>query len=319
MARELTSIDRTDPRMNSPRIPIILDTDIGSDIDDAVCLAYLLRQPRCELVGITTVSGQARARASLADAVCRAAGRRDVPIFAGCEKGILLDTVQPDCPQAAVLPRFAHRTPEQFVPNEAVGFLRDQIHRRPGEISLLAIGPMTNVGLLFAIDPEIVGKLRSLVTMCGVFKRPMGVGAREWNALSDPIATKLVYRAHPLEHVSIGLDVTTRCQLPTEECVARFERIGGPLAVVSAMTSVWAKHAELTTFHDPLAAAVVFEPNLCRYEQGCVEVEIESPHVPGLTLFQPSSDFAPHRVAVDVDSGRFFDHYFSVVTGGGSP
>ena len=56
-------------------IPILLDTDIGSDIDDAVCLAYLLKQPKCELVGVTTVSGEAQKRAMLVDAICRAAGR----------------------------------------------------------------------------------------------------------------------------------------------------------------------------------------------------------------------------------------------------
>lgn len=66
----------------APRRPVILDTDIGSDIDDALCLAYLLRQPRCEFVGITTVTGEAQQRAMLADAVCRAAGREDIPITA---------------------------------------------------------------------------------------------------------------------------------------------------------------------------------------------------------------------------------------------
>jgi purine nucleosidase len=66
------------------KVPVILDTDIGSDIDDAVCLAYLLRQPKCELLGVTTVSGKVLERAALADAVCRAAGRRDIPIHAGC-------------------------------------------------------------------------------------------------------------------------------------------------------------------------------------------------------------------------------------------
>ena len=66
-------------------IKLLLDTDIGSDIDDAVCLAYLLAQPACDLLGITTVSGEADHRAMLASALCRVAGR-DVPIFpgAGC-------------------------------------------------------------------------------------------------------------------------------------------------------------------------------------------------------------------------------------------
>lgn len=107
------------------RIPVILDTDIGSDIDDAFCLANLLAQPRCELVGITTVSGEdPRVRASLADAVCRSAGRTDVPIHSGAS--VRMDSgavVQPAVPQAAFLPAYAHRRPADFAANTAVPWL----------------------------------------------------------------------------------------------------------------------------------------------------------------------------------------------------
>lgn len=71
-------------------LPLLLDTDIGTDIDDAVALAYLLRQPRCELLGITTVTGEADKRAALADAVCRAAGRTDIPIHVGTQMPLLV-------------------------------------------------------------------------------------------------------------------------------------------------------------------------------------------------------------------------------------
>ena len=70
------------------RIPVILDTDIGSDIDDAVCLAYLLRQQRCELLGVTTVSGETSQRAALAQVICEAADRSDVPIFVPVEEAV---------------------------------------------------------------------------------------------------------------------------------------------------------------------------------------------------------------------------------------
>lgn len=70
-------------------IKILLDTDIGGDIDDAVCLAYLLREPQCELLGITTVCGEPEKRAAVADAICRASGKR-IPIVAGLDS-----TLQP--------------------------------------------------------------------------------------------------------------------------------------------------------------------------------------------------------------------------------
>src|SRR3990172_8925537 len=104
------------------RNPVLLDTDIGSDIDDAVCLAYLLRQQRCELLGVTTVSGDTRARAALASAVCHAAGRPEVPVHAGVAEGLLLGTIQPHVPQAAVLPRFPPQAPGRVAPNTAGGF-----------------------------------------------------------------------------------------------------------------------------------------------------------------------------------------------------
>ena len=78
----------------------VLNPDIGSDIDDALCLAYLLRQPACELVGITTVTGQPVERAMLASAVCRAAGRDNIPIRAGAAKPLLVEQLQPVAPQA---------------------------------------------------------------------------------------------------------------------------------------------------------------------------------------------------------------------------
>jgi purine nucleosidase len=300
------------------RIPILLDTDIGSDIDDAVCLSYLLRQPRCELVGITTVSGRdPRQRAALADAVCRAAGRDDVPIHAGAATRLGDGAVvQPEVPQAAVLPRFPHRRPEDFAPNTAVAYLRETIARRPGELTLLAIGPMTNLAQLFALDPEIPRRLKSLVLMCGVFtNRLAGVGPLEWNALCDPLATDAVYRAPVPAHTSIGLDVTMRVQLPTPECVARFKAAGGPLAVVSAMTEVWGHHADRVTFHDPLAATVIFKPELCGYAEGQVTVELKSDRLAGLTFFDRDRAPKPHRVALEVDAPAFFTEYFGV-TGG---
>src|SRR5690349_10019245 len=82
----------------SPSIPIILDTDIGSDIDDAVALAYLLKQPRCELLGITCVTGDVGKRCACADFVCRAAGRVDIPIHAGASSVLLTGPGQPLVP-----------------------------------------------------------------------------------------------------------------------------------------------------------------------------------------------------------------------------
>jgi purine nucleosidase len=298
-----------------PSTKVLLDTDIGSDIDDAVCLAYLLRHPQCELLGITTVTGQPQQRAALADAVCRAAGRKNVPIHSGCDTAILGKVMQPECPQATILPRFEHTPPEEFQPNTAVQFLREIIHSHPHEITLLAIGPMTNLGLLFSLDPDVPKLLKSLVLMCGVFTHRlngMGPSNREWNALNDPLSTAITYRAAVPSHLSIGLEVTCKCKMVSAECVDRFKQIGGPLGVVSAATEVWSKRGSHVTFHDPLAAAAIFKPEICQYADGRVDVETKSELAPGMTLFSEKSPEKPHRIAVDVNAEMFFEHYFAV-------
>src|SRR5437773_4443121 len=95
--------------MSTEPLPLIFDTDIGSDIDDAIALAYLLKQPRCDLLGITTVTGQPQVRAQLSDAVCRAFGRQEVPVHSGAAQPLLGAQLQPEVPQKAVLPKWPHR------------------------------------------------------------------------------------------------------------------------------------------------------------------------------------------------------------------
>ena len=147
-------------------VNLLLDTDIGSDIDDAVCLAYLLAQPRCNLLGVTTVTGEANKRAMLASVLAKVA-RKNIPIYPGCETPLVIEQKQPHAAQAVALPKWPHDT--DFRSGEAVEFLRHTIRKHPGELTLLTIGPLTNIALLFRVDPEIPTLLKSLVMMCGVF------------------------------------------------------------------------------------------------------------------------------------------------------
>ena len=303
--------------MSNQKIPLLLDTDIGSDIDDAVALAYLLKQPACELLGITTVSGDTQKRAALADFVCRAGGQNDIPIYAGLSGPLLWGPGQPNVPQFEAIENKPHRKPGDFDTN-AVLFLRDTIRARPGEITLFAIGPLTNIAALFVLDPEIPQLLKQLVLMCGVFTDNNGHGpeTREWNALVDPLATALVFgqgeKTNPL--LSVGLEVTTKVKLPHEECRTRFKNAGGALGVVGDLAEVWFKNVPEITFHDPLAASVLFAPTLCGYETGTVTVHAQNDNLAGLTKWKQENG-GPHQIAVSVDADGFFAHYFAM-TGG---
>lgn len=297
--------------MADERIPLLFDTDIGSDIDDAVALAYLLRHPRCELLGITTVSGEPEERARLASAVCRAAGREDVPIHSGSARPLLIAPKQPHAEQKSVLPRWSHR--EEFAPSTAVPFLQRTIRERPGEVALLAVGPLTNVGVLFAMDPEIPKLLKRLVLMAGVYTtRVSGSPRTEWNVANDPHAAAIVFAAEVPEIVAFGLDVTLRCCLEPAICRERIR--GGPLDVVADMAEVWFKRAKYLVFHDPLAAVGIFEPKTWKGKRGTVEVELVSPRAAGATYWKESRS-GPVTVALEVDADAFFESYFSVFGG----
>ena len=287
---------------------ILLDTDIGNDIDDAVCLAYLLANPRCEILGITTVSGEPEKRAQMASAMCIVAGK-DIPIYPGAPLPFLIDQRQQRAPQSIALKKWEHQV--DFPQGQAVDFLRRTIHANPGEITLLTIGPLTNIALLFLLDPEIPSLLNELVTMCGIFtNRLAGFGPREWNAMLDPHATAVVYKMRPKIHRSIGLDVTCQVRMNSDEVRRRFQT--PMLKPVLDFAEIWFKEQDHILFHDPLAATTIFNPEICSFERGLVEVELESSHLMGLTHWNPDATIKPHEVALSVDADLFFKEYFSV-------
>ena len=290
---------------------IILDTDIGSDIDDAVCLAYLLAQPQCELLGITTVTGEAVKRAMMASALCKLAGKPDIPIYPGAETPFTIAQRQPLAQQADALPRWEHET--RFPQGEAVEFLRRTIRQHPGEITLLTIGPLTTIGLLFKADAEIPRLLKSIVLMCGVFADGLPQAeSLEWNAILDPVATSIVYRAPVPVHRSIGLDVTRRVTMDAAQVRRKFQ--ARLLQPVLDFAEVWFRNAEGITFHDPLAATTIFDDSICAFERGEVEVELDDRERAGQTrLLARGSAQARHEVALHVEPERFFTHYFGVV------
>ncbi|MFQ5795042.1 MAG: nucleoside hydrolase [Candidatus Bipolaricaulia bacterium] len=289
-------------------VKVLLDTDIGSDIDDAVCLAYLLAQPECDLLGITTVTGEPEKRAMLASAICRVAGK-EIPIFPGAPQPLLVSSRQPQVPQAAALENWEYAT--EFPQGRALGFMRETIYDNPGEVVLLAIGPMTNVALLFRMDARIPELLKSLVLMCGVFVRSAGRrNLLEWNALVDPHAAAIVYQTDVNVHRSVGLDVTTQVVMDTEEVRAHFSV--DLLQPVLDFAEVWFEQRDEITFHDPLAAAVIFDDGICTFKRGEVQVELASAPLQGMTLWNSRVSDPKHEIALEVDSERFFEHFFSV-------
>lgn len=305
---------------------IILDTDIGTEVDDAITLAYLLANPNADILGITTVTGEAVERARLASVLCKIAGK-DIPIYPGSEKPILVPQIELYAPQKVVLSKWDHD--KIFPKNRAVAFMQEMIRKYPGEITLICIAPLTNIGLLFAMDPEMPSLLKRIVLMCGsptytrydntsetmsaMEKSDFIVlgskGVIENNSLIDPHATKLVYDAAVKEHITCGLNVTSRLIMKPEEAEKIFQH--PLLEPVLDIAREWFKDEERVTFHDPLTAVSLFHEDVCRFERGRLEIETDSRLLSGFTYWRPDEK-GPHQVAMDVDKERFFQYLFEV-------
>lgn len=292
------------------RKKVLLDTDIGSDIDDSIALSYLLAQPECDLLGITTVTGQPAKRAEIASALCRRAGRSDIPIYVGAAQPLVIAQRQPEVPMHVAVKDWPRQT--KFPSGEAVEFMRRTIRAHPGEITLLAVGPLTNLGLLFRADPEIPRLLKEVVLMCGQFgpKAP-GWGEAEWNAALDPEAAAIVFDSTAVR--SYGLDVTLKVAMRREEVRWSFSQTDR-LQPVLDLAEIWFAQQKEILFHDPLAAVSVFTPDICRLEKGRVTIDLKEGPEKGRTLWRPDPA-GPHRVALAVSPRRFFASYFGVVSG----
>lgn len=289
---------------------VLFDTDIGTDIDDSLALAYLLKEPQCKLLGVTTVTSFPELRASMVSAICRNAGRNDVPIHVGCSQSLLIDVPQNSAEQAKAIGAWGHATFERK--NTAIDFLYQTILDNPGEVTLLAVGPMTNVAVLFATHPDIATKLKKLVLMCGKFEQG---GGPEWNALNDPHATAITYgrgfQSKPPLHYSCGLDVTTKCKLDRDVVREKF-KLYPILGPVRDFAEVWFSRSQTVTFHDPLAAVSVFHPDVCKWRD--VRVEISTlPPTAGYTVPLYHTEDKPHKIAESVDAERFFDIFFKTI------
>lgn len=256
---------------------VLLDTDIGDNIDDALCLAYLLAQPACSLTGVTTVTERADRQALLVRDICAAAGASP-----------------PQAPSG----------------REAADLMHRLVRAHPGEIELLAIGPLSNVALLLRVYPEVPGLLRGVTLMCGTHARgKVGPESPERNARSDPAATAAVYSASLRRCRSVGLNVTRRVTVGADE-LARMLSCES-FELVRALAEAWfadrssdgsqGATRERAALNDPLAAVTLFDSDVCSFEPGVIEVAVDSGHASGATIWRPGGPTSPHEVATDVD------------------
>jgi inosine-uridine nucleoside N-ribohydrolase len=276
--------------------PVIFDTDIGTDIDDAYALAALLHRPELELVGVTTVSSDAVARARLAAKLLQVAGanRAKVPVYAGTSTPTQY-MKQVDWAEGFTSPSLHE--------SGAVEFMRAQIEARPGEITLIAVGELTNIAALLESGRGIAKKIRAISLMGGSIYRGYAPGSKpepEWNIKSNARAAQVVFGSGvPL--LVAPLDTTADLKLSPEMRVELFSR-GVPLNdALAALNSIW-RHTntwkgENPTLFDVLAVELV----AAQYPLSALHIDVADD---GLTVVRGAAP-ANAQVALKVDAAAF--------------
>jgi purine nucleosidase len=239
---------------------VILDTDIGDDIDDAFALALVLRSPELHLLGVETAFADTELRARLVDRYLAAVGRTDIPVLAGVP-GPQTNHFS----QAA----YARQWPERKHAS-GVDFLLKQIRAHPGQITLIAIGPLTNIGAAIQRDPATFKQLRRVVIMGGsVYRGYDSKGDKntppspEWNILCDPAgATALFGSGVPV--FVMPLD-STQIHLENQDLGAILAHGSRLTDQLTLLYHQWtgAKEWRSPTLFDPVAVTYAIRPDLC--------------------------------------------------------
>lgn len=297
---------------------LIIDCDPG--VDDAVGLLLALAAAQLEVLAITTVGGNVPLEKTSRNAriVCAAAGREDVPVFAGAARPLtrppagagefhgaegLGDETPTDPPTA-------------LAEGEAAAALIDIVRSRPAKsVAVAVMGPMTNLALALRRAPDLVERLGPVVVMGGARSEGGNITASaEFNIWADPEAAAEVFDSG-VKVIAFGLDATHQVRA-TEARIARIEAIGGEAARLAASTLRFSQRIEreivgweAAPLHDPCTVAWLMRPDLFELRPCRIAVETTSDLTRGHTAveFRVEAAAAPHLWAVSADGEGVFD------------
>jgi purine nucleosidase len=286
--------------------PVIFDTDIGTDIDDAYALAALINRPELRLLGVTTVSGDAVARARLAAKLLHVAGDKwdRVPVYAGISGSTQY------MKQVEWADGFASGN---LHTSGGVDFMRREINAHPGEITLIAVGELTNVAALLESEPGIARRIRAISLMGGSIYRGYAPGSKpepEWNIKSNAVAARTVFTSGvPL--LIAPLDSTADLKLTPEMRVRLYAR-GTPLNdALASLDQMWryTNHwkGDVPTLFDVLAVNLVSPRK--PYPLAALNIQVAED---GLTL--PVEGATNAHVALNVDAVTFMNDFVGLLT-----
>jgi purine nucleosidase len=291
---------------------IILDCDPG--IDDALAIAFAAGHPGIELAGITSVAGNVGLAKTTANALAVASfvGAESVPVTAGCAAPLLRPALDAGHVHGesglggAVLPPPSRKAED----GHAIDFIIERVAAAPGEITLVATGPLTNVALALRREPRLAEWVRDFVIMGGSAGRGNVNHAAEYNIWADPEAASVVFGAGWTVRM-IGLDVTLRARATAavQSQMREFGTLGAELLLPAL--GQYADSNNLTgepPVHDVCAVVSVASPSVFTYTPASVQVETTGRLTSGMTVTDFSPAIIPNAlVATDIDVDRFWE------------
>lgn len=288
-AESADSADAASSEITASRV--IIDTDPG--VDDALALLLAMRSPELKIEAITPVAGNVPLHFTLPNALrmVEIAGRTDIPVAAGAKVPLLRRLVTAEYAHGenglggAVFPDPKTKP----VSTPAPQLIREIVRKYPGEVTLITIGPLTNVATALNSDPELAGMVKSVAMMGGSLSGGNITPAAEFNMYVDPEAARIVFQSG-IPITMVGLDVTRKTSL-TEEHVRVLEAAQNPVSQAAATIGRNAiqhnrerRYLAGPNMHDSLAVAAFIHPALVKLQNYYVDVETTGELTAGATL-----------------------------------
>lgn len=262
---------------------VILDTDIGDDIDDSFALLLLLESKKFDVLGITTVFRNAEKRALMAKHIINALGY-DTKVYAGIDEPMKVSVDKLIVPEIKarekldekgkyLIPQWDEAMRNNTIEKEnAVDFIIEQIHKYPNEVTLIPIGPMTNIALAILKDPTIIPLIKEI--------RFMGAGLDlnfvEWNIYCDPDAAKIVLASGVKKITAITFNVTSQTPLSDDLMEKLRKSEVKPLKIIYNAMMKWFEHYKyaVPVMHDPLCVASLLDESIIKTKLLKMDVDL---------------------------------------------
>lgn len=290
---------------------VILDTDIGDDIDDSFALLLLLESHKFNCLGVTTVFRNSLKRAKMAKQLIRSLGY-DIKVYRGIDDPLkqnidhliskeIKEKEKYDEDGKYIFPQYDKSMENEKVEDEnAVDFIIRMIHTYPHEVTLIPIGPLTNIASAIKKDPTIVPLIKEI--------RLMGAGLNlnfvEWNIFCDPDAAKIVFSSNINKIVAVTINVTSLTSLTEEEVNSLKNNNSKAIKLVYEAMMKWFKHYEFSSpvMHDPLTVASLIDESIINTQLCHLDVDLSKD---GYTFI---NDNCPNNVYVStsLNKEKFF-------------